>query len=277
LAGPDSQEDDEAAKIELTYSTPDDINRARLASGTLAVCIIQVLPTELVVSDDGSTDATMATLETFRQSAPFPVRIYQSSQQLGPADNFLRAAGLSGGNFLAFCDQDDVWDPDKLRIQMDFLAERNVDLVVHPAKEVDRTLRPLGVWEPNIRRTFVITRHERRAREDIFHPSALGCTMLMRERVLLELLTRWPSEHLQCSREGRCRGVLGHDSVTLVIAKGLGGVGYIALPLVWHRRHESNTCRASIWGLLRTNTAETVRSTLSVGSERYSRMPSLRS
>ena len=37
-----SQEDDEAAEIELTYSILDNINQARPAFGRPAVCIIQV-------------------------------------------------------------------------------------------------------------------------------------------------------------------------------------------------------------------------------------------
>ena len=43
LAGTDSREDDEAAKIELTYSTTRDINRAGPTFEVLVVCIIQVL------------------------------------------------------------------------------------------------------------------------------------------------------------------------------------------------------------------------------------------
>jgi hypothetical protein len=43
LAGTDSWEDDEAAKIYLTYSTTRDINRARPTFEMLVVCIIQVL------------------------------------------------------------------------------------------------------------------------------------------------------------------------------------------------------------------------------------------
>ena len=43
LGGPDSREDDGAAKIDLTYSTLSDINRARRAFGLLGVCISQVI------------------------------------------------------------------------------------------------------------------------------------------------------------------------------------------------------------------------------------------
>ena len=42
LAGTDSREDDEAAKIDLTYSTTRDINRAGPTFEMLVVCIIQV-------------------------------------------------------------------------------------------------------------------------------------------------------------------------------------------------------------------------------------------
>jgi hypothetical protein len=43
LAALDSREDDELAEIELTYSILDDINQARPAFGSPAMCIIQVL------------------------------------------------------------------------------------------------------------------------------------------------------------------------------------------------------------------------------------------
>jgi hypothetical protein len=42
LAALDSREDDELAEIELTYSILDDINQARPAFGSPAMCIIQV-------------------------------------------------------------------------------------------------------------------------------------------------------------------------------------------------------------------------------------------
>jgi hypothetical protein len=50
LAGTDSREDDEAAKIELTYSTTRDINRAGPTFEVLVVCIIQV-PGAVIVAD----------------------------------------------------------------------------------------------------------------------------------------------------------------------------------------------------------------------------------
>ena len=51
-----------------------------------------VLPDELIVSDDGSQDATLDIIAEFARTAPFPVRIISGEPHLGFADNFFRAA-----------------------------------------------------------------------------------------------------------------------------------------------------------------------------------------
>ena len=73
-----------------------------------------VLPAELVVCDDGSTDDTLAILERFAITAPFPVRVHRNSERLGYRANFLKCAGLCRSDLIAFCDQDDRWAPRKI-------------------------------------------------------------------------------------------------------------------------------------------------------------------
>src|SRR5262245_16810834 len=73
-----------------------------------------LLPFELVVCDDGSSDETVNILQEFQKQAPFPVKIYQNPSRLGFADNFLHAASKCSGEWIAFCDQDDIWFPEKL-------------------------------------------------------------------------------------------------------------------------------------------------------------------
>src|SRR6516164_2136009 len=68
-----------------------------------------LLPFELVVCDDGSTDGTLDILHRFAQSAPFPVWIYENQTKLGFGFNFLQAIGRSTGELVALSDQDDVW------------------------------------------------------------------------------------------------------------------------------------------------------------------------
>src|SRR5690348_8403095 len=68
------------------------------------------LPAEVVVCDDESSDGTVAILEHFAASAPFPVHIHRNSERLGYRANFMKCASLCSSDLVAFCDQDDRWD-----------------------------------------------------------------------------------------------------------------------------------------------------------------------
>jgi len=69
----------------------------------------------LIVSDDHSTDATLAIIQRFAQRVAQSVEIRNGPRQ-GPCANFLTLAADPGipGDYFAFCDQDDVWHRDKL-------------------------------------------------------------------------------------------------------------------------------------------------------------------
>lgn len=71
-------------------------------------------PDELVVCDDGSTDATLAILEVFRQQAPFAVKINRNEKNLGYIKNFEKALSLCEGDIIFLSDQDDVWFSNKI-------------------------------------------------------------------------------------------------------------------------------------------------------------------
>jgi glycosyltransferase involved in cell wall biosynthesis len=75
-------------------------------------------PIEVIVLDDGSTDATAEVAASFSEAR----YIYQENQGLSHARN----AGIreSNGAFLAFIDHDDTWAPDKLARQVALLQER---------------------------------------------------------------------------------------------------------------------------------------------------------
>ncbi len=82
-------------------------------------------PVELIVVDDGSNDASPEIAASFRPS----VRLMQPHQGLAVARNAGLAA--STGTLIAFLDQDDWWEVDKLRRQAAYLAEhREVDGVL---------------------------------------------------------------------------------------------------------------------------------------------------
>jgi glycosyltransferase involved in cell wall biosynthesis len=80
-------------------------------------------PTELIVCDDNSGDETVSMLQMFRQQAPFPVHILVNERNLGSTRNFDQALELATGEFLALCDQDDLWFPEKLAVLSRVLEE----------------------------------------------------------------------------------------------------------------------------------------------------------
>jgi glycosyltransferase involved in cell wall biosynthesis len=81
------------------------------------------LPSELVVCDDHSTDDTPAILKHFKTEAPFPVHVIHNGLRLGSTRNFDQAIGLARGEYIALCDQDDLWMPSKLERLSNVLSQ----------------------------------------------------------------------------------------------------------------------------------------------------------
>jgi len=112
-----------------------------------------LLPQELVICDDGSTDGTLSVTEAFARDAPFEVRVLRNEGNLGFGSTFLRAFDGTTAEYVAFCDQDDVWLPQKLSRYAEALRARPTpDLLTHAAQQVDERLRPLPYRFPDYRR-----------------------------------------------------------------------------------------------------------------------------
>ena len=107
-----------------------------------------LLPTEVVISDDGSTDETVAIAREFAASAPFKVIIDAHAQRLGFTQNFVRAINRCTGEIVALCDQDDVWYGEKLAVATAPFADRSVSTVTHKVQVVDEHLKPTGLVMP---------------------------------------------------------------------------------------------------------------------------------
>ncbi|APW59898.1 glycosyltransferase family 2 protein [Paludisphaera borealis] len=89
-------------------------NRGRLLTQTIDSVLRQtVVPSEIIVVDDGSTDDTEARL------VPYAGRIHyirQDNQGVSAARN--RGLRKASGQLIAFLDADDVWHPRKLEMQL---------------------------------------------------------------------------------------------------------------------------------------------------------------
>ncbi len=84
-----------------------------------------LLPDEVIVVDDGSTDRTAEALKQFGNRV-----IYSFQAQSGPGSARNRGVELSRGELLAFLDADDIWLPDKLEKQAQaFNEHQSLELV----------------------------------------------------------------------------------------------------------------------------------------------------
>ena len=124
-------------------------------------------PYELIVCDDGSTDGTLALIESFARKVTFPVRIFKNERNLGSTRNFEKAIGICDGDLIALSDQDDEWYPDKLA-RMHRLFEElpeasaafsNADIIDDDSAFAGRKLwRSIGVdFSPGERVPYVYT------------------------------------------------------------------------------------------------------------------------
>lgn len=132
------------ARISVAMCT---FNGARYLEEQLESIALQTrLPSELIVCDDQSTDQTLSILKRFRACAPFAVKVIQNGRRLGSTRNFDQAIGLTRGDLIALCDQDDRWASVKLERLSDALtADPFLGGAFSDASLIDGSGRPLGV------------------------------------------------------------------------------------------------------------------------------------
>ncbi|WP_052345460.1 glycosyltransferase [Alkaliflexus imshenetskii] len=97
---------------------------------------------EIVVCDDNSNDSTWKILQEF-QSRDNRIRVFQNPKNLGFKKNFEIAIQLCEGEYIALCDQDDIWVSNHLEVLHTSIGTK--DASIGNALFVDKNLQSLGV------------------------------------------------------------------------------------------------------------------------------------
>ena len=78
---------------------------------------------ELLIVDDCSTDNTKEIVQSFSSDSRIKLHILDKNSGAGIARN--TAVSLAQGKYIAFLDSDDLWNPQKLERQLNFMVETN--------------------------------------------------------------------------------------------------------------------------------------------------------
>lgn len=108
------------------------------------------LPDELVIVDDASTDKTISIINKFKKKVPFSCSIFKNTLNKGSAYTFNKAINLCRFDIIVFCDQDDIWELNKLKkIEDTFIENPNIDYVISNANIIDQNSNDMGysLWE----------------------------------------------------------------------------------------------------------------------------------
>ncbi|KPQ20038.1 MAG: Glycosyl transferase family 2 [Halomonas sp. HL-93] len=214
------------------------------------------LPEELVVGDDGSTDGTLEILEDFRERAPFPVRVQRNGENLGYAQNFLSTAQRCKGDWISFCDQDDVWLPNKLADVARAVARTPQScMVLQNAWLCDKDLVSRNRKFPDFIRSGVYGQGTQYG--FWVWPGFLKTI----HSSTINLLTGDEMPRSWFPRDGK----LTHDKWTCLIANAIGGIVVLDEPVALYRRHEA----ALTGDFIEKTIGERVRQSRTVSADHY--------
>jgi len=118
-------------------------NRKELLGKTICSILSQTFDEfELIVVDDGSTDGTKCIFDMIDDPR---IQYIYTNNWGGPARPRNIGIKAARGQYIAFCDDDDIWYPDKLRCQLAALKDRpfglcftNFDYIDANSKKLDK-------------------------------------------------------------------------------------------------------------------------------------------
>lgn len=175
---------------------------------------------KILARDDGSTDNTVKILEEYKQQGKLS---WYSGENLKPAMSFIDLMFTADeSDYYAFCDQDDVWDDNKLEVAISKIKDYNDIPAMYygSQKLVDEKLNFISIHKINTKRTkyasFIIN-------------NVAGCTVVFNKELLNKI------------KQHRPEWVYMHDNWTYKVCMSLGGFAYAdENAYINYRQHGNN-------------------------------------
>ena len=181
---------------------------------------------ELVVCDDCSSDSTIEILEGYQQSDK-RIKVYKNESNLGFKKNFEKAISLCDGEYIALCDQDDIWSPDHLEVLKDAIKDKI--LACGNAELIDKDGNSLGItfWEQEAFDSVPSSDLGKAKSILLFRGSYQGAAMMIKRQIVKTALPI-PEKYTF------------HDSWLALVACFCGGIACVDIPILKYRRIEES-------------------------------------
>ncbi|WP_020561110.1 glycosyltransferase family 2 protein [Thiofilum flexile] len=185
---------------------------------------------QLLVRDDGSQDQTLKILLEWQKKHPKQVTDIISANSIGSTASFDQLVRKSSAPYLMFCDQDDVWFPEKIELQVEALYQleqkygRSAPLLVHSDLAVideNKQIISPSFWGY---RGFDI---KQRKQAYLLTNVVTGCATIF-NRHAAQLAFPLPPEAVH------------HDRWLALVCAWLGHIGALPHPTILYRQHAHN-------------------------------------
>tara|TARA_R110001583_G_scaffold118774_1_gene270238 strand:+ start:5208 stop:6035 length:828 start_codon:yes stop_codon:yes gene_type:complete len=190
----------------------------------------------LLVHDDGSEDQTFDILKAYQRKYPDIIEILEDGLIFGNArDNFTHLITNATSEYVMFCDQDDVWLPEKIektvaKMQVLERLYAGLPIVVHTdLVVVDESLHSIA---PSMFEYQGLDKSINSLLQILAKNSVTGCTMMVNQQAIAVSLPILSSAVM-------------HDWwIAANVIKQQGVVEFIDEPLIRYRQHSSNSVGA---------------------------------
>lgn len=185
----------------------------------------------IFANDDGSSDETLSILAQHRFAANIHVT---QNKQGGAGQNFLhlvQSIDLTGFDYVAFSDQDDIWMPDKISRAIAQIKIKKADAY---------SSNVTAFWADGERRLIVKSQPQRKY-DYLFESAGPGCTFVFRNSTA----TAFQAFLRECP-VGKLVKVTLHDWLAYSWVRGTGKKWFIDdFSGLDYRQHENNVLGAS--------------------------------
>ncbi len=156
----------------------------------------------------------------------FPYTIERNEENLGSNLTFEQLTRDAEGEYFAYCDQDDVWLPEKLAILQETMETDHAELVCSDMYIINETGKQLANSITKVRRHHKFKTGKDLAPKLLISNFVTGCTMLIRSDIAKEAIPFCPH--------------MVHDHYLALFAATKGKIVSIQMPLIKYRIHKSN-------------------------------------